>query len=75
MDQSQQASPLAIVIAIVVLLVVLFAIYQLTLAKHMPSDDGGQATVNAELSNPAHSGEQPDADNALVPVEPATNAL
>jgi hypothetical protein len=55
---SQQASPLAIVTAIVVLLVVLFAIYQLTWAKHTPGPPdnvqidagGGSAAPEAPMN-------------------------
>lgn len=75
MDHSQQASPLAIVIAIIVLLVVLFAIYQLTLGKHVPTDQATQPTVNAGGEPAAPPGEQPAAGNALTPAEPGQNAL
>lgn len=75
MEQNQQASPLAIVIAIIVLLVVLFAIYQLTLAKHSTTEPAPQTTTNGESASPVPPGDQPAADNALTPPEPAQNAL
>jgi len=74
MDYNQQASPLAIVIGIIVLLVVLFAIYQLTLAKHMPADQGTQPTGNISPAGMPPA-DLPATQNSVPQAEPEQNAV